>query len=147
MSDGLKLIKIQSLEKIPPWVFQLYKSTQTGQVSDTTASSSIFKDPKVVGFVFVLMVAWGFALSQGTPSFLKTPEQLNQEKGVIATDENSEKTTLSAPATAVPSCPILFLVRVVARLLVFLLILWGLALMLRWLMLQKCPCCCLFLTD
>ncbi|MFI0399167.1 MAG: zonular occludens toxin family protein [Thiolinea sp.] len=83
-------------KKIPKWVFQLYKSTQTGQVSDTSAGSNVFKDPKIIGFALVLVLALSYSLSNGVPSFMKSPEQLNAERE----QKNAEKNGLAVPPVA-----------------------------------------------
>ncbi len=41
--------------KIPKWVFKLYGSTATGVFSDTSAGSSIFKNKKFLGLLFLMI--------------------------------------------------------------------------------------------
>jgi len=48
------------VKKIKPATFQLYESTATGEVKDTEAGRSIFKNPKVIAFALFLgiMLFW-----------------------------------------------------------------------------------------
>lgn len=86
-------------KKIPQWVFSLYKSTQTGQVSDTTAGSSIFKDPKILFFIFILVVVLVYSFSMGLPSFMKGTEQLNAEREQLNAQKNGLATAPSPKAS------------------------------------------------
>lgn len=45
---------IVKFKRIKPETFKLYDSTSTGQVRDTFAGSSLFKSPKVLGFLVLL---------------------------------------------------------------------------------------------
>lgn len=47
-------------KKIPKEVFQIYGSTQTGEISDTLAGISIFSDPKIVGMLVFLALVFVF---------------------------------------------------------------------------------------
>ena len=48
------------VKRIPKWVFDLYSSTATGEVSDTVAGRNIFKDPKVIFVALLLVSIFGF---------------------------------------------------------------------------------------
>lgn len=76
--------------KIPRWVFELYQSTSTGVVSDTTAGRAFWKDPKIMGlFLFVLIVV-AILVSRGNPM------DIFKFKGVRADQDLGPNSTLQA---------------------------------------------------
>lgn len=54
--------------RIPKWVFQLYQSTATGQVTDTQAGGSVLSDPRLSLMLFVILLAVAFVFYNGLPS-------------------------------------------------------------------------------
>ncbi len=68
MSD---VLQAKPFNKVPNYVFKLYDSTTTGQVTDTIAGSSILRDPKILFFLGVI----GFCLYFGLikPEFIDKP--------------------------------------------------------------------------
>lgn len=63
------LISIRK-RKIQKWVFDLYESTTTGEVRDTQAGNSFWRDPRVLALGTVVLVAAGVVLSQGVHPIL-----------------------------------------------------------------------------
>lgn len=61
---------------IPKKVFKLYKSTTTGEVSDTIAGKPLWKDPKILVLVLGLICFWTYLLG-----FRSTPQVLSSDKG------------------------------------------------------------------
>lgn len=53
--------------KIPKWVFNLYKSTSTGVVSDTKAGLAFWKNPKIMGLFLFLALILAALISRGNP--------------------------------------------------------------------------------
>ncbi|WP_323889231.1 zonular occludens toxin family protein [Aeromonas veronii] len=70
MSD---VLQAKPFNKVPNYVFKLYDSTTTGQVTDTIAGSSILRDPKILFFLGVI----GFCLYFGLikPEFIDKPSK------------------------------------------------------------------------
>lgn len=70
MSD---VLQAKPFNKVPNYVFKLYDSTTTGQVTDTIAGSSILRDPKILFFLAVI----GFCLYFGLikPEFIDKPSK------------------------------------------------------------------------
>lgn len=54
--------------RIPKWVFQLYQSTATGQVTDTQAGGSVLSDPRLAMMIGVIALAVTFVFYNGIPS-------------------------------------------------------------------------------
>lgn len=98
--------------RIPKYVFKLYKSTQTGKVSDTKAGKSIFKEPKVLLLLSVLGLSLAYSLSNGLPSFLSGSPQAPSARvevvpGQTALDaQESIQGAAGAPASGVASAPV-----------------------------------------
>lgn len=84
--------------KIPSWVFELYKSTSTGVVSDTKAGQPFWKDPKILGLTVFVLVIVAFLVSRGNPLNIFRP------KGQLADAPSSENASLpmGPPSAAVP---------------------------------------------
>ncbi|MGY3923923.1 zona occludens toxin [Aeromonas jandaei] len=70
MSD---VLQAKPFNKVPNYVFKLYDSTTTGQVTDTIAGSSILRDPKILFFLAVI----GFCLYFGLikPEYIDKPSK------------------------------------------------------------------------
>jgi len=62
-----ELMGLQS-KKIKPFVFDLYESTSTGTVSDTLAGSPLWKNPKILGLLSLLVLLFGFLLTRPVPA-------------------------------------------------------------------------------
>lgn len=60
--------------KIPSWVFDLYKSTSTGVVSDTQAGLPFWRDPKIMGLAVFLLIVVAFLVSRGNPFNMLRPK-------------------------------------------------------------------------
>lgn len=54
-------------KRIPPYVFDLYKSTATGVVQDTTAGTSIFANPRVLLLLVIICAVFVFVFTAGLP--------------------------------------------------------------------------------
>lgn len=78
-------------KKIPNWVFDLYESTATGEVRDTLAGQSLFKNPKLLFLLLVLLGALYMAIAGGIPEFAKGAAE--------RTDTTPVDTTAQTPAT------------------------------------------------
>lgn len=65
------VLQAKPFNKVPDYVFKLYDSTTTGQVTDTIAGSSIFRDPKIL---FILAL-WGLCVFFGfiKPEYIDKP--------------------------------------------------------------------------
>lgn len=77
-------------KKIPSYVFNLYKSTATGVVRDTTAGQSIFANPRVLLLLGILLLVIVFVVSMGVPRIFsggdkKPSEQNAKTNQAIAT--------------------------------------------------------------
>lgn len=61
-SSAAHSLQTKAFNKVPSRVFKLYDSTVTGATRDTAAGSSILRDPKILGLLFLLgcCVYWGF---------------------------------------------------------------------------------------
>lgn len=57
-------------KKVPPYVFKLYDSTATGQITDTKSGLSLFKNPRVAILLTVLLLVGGFIISRPVPKVL-----------------------------------------------------------------------------
>lgn len=55
-------------KRIPAYVFDLYKSTATGVVSDTTAGQSLFANPRILLLLGILAAVLTFVFTAGLPS-------------------------------------------------------------------------------
>lgn len=84
--------------KIPSWVFELYKSTSTGVVSDTQAGRSFWKDPKIMGLSLFVLVIVAVLVSRGNPL------NVFKAKGVVAASHSSENASgpVGSPSASVP---------------------------------------------
>lgn len=101
--------------RIPKWVFQLYQSTATGQVTDTQAGGSVFSDPRLAMMIGVILLALVFVFYNGLPSIFKgapdatdpNPETDQQTPAIPSqTDTLSPQTTGAQPSkTANPHRP------------------------------------------
>ncbi|MFQ1824641.1 zonular occludens toxin family protein [Aeromonas veronii] len=80
MSD---VLQAKPFNKVPNYVFKLYDSTTTGQVTDTIAGSSILRDPKILFFLGVI----GFCLYFGLikPEFIDKPSKAPAPSPTAAT--------------------------------------------------------------
>ncbi|WP_279490808.1 zonular occludens toxin family protein [Aeromonas veronii] len=80
MSD---VLQAKPFNKVPNYVFKLYDSTTTGQVTDTIAGSSILRDPKILFFLGVI----GFCLYFGLikPEFIDKPSKAPSSSPAAAT--------------------------------------------------------------
>ncbi|WP_338429333.1 zonular occludens toxin domain-containing protein [Aeromonas jandaei] len=80
MSD---VLQAKPFNKVPNYVFKLYDSTTTGQVTDTIAGSSILRDPKILFFLGVI----GFCLYFGLikPEFIDKPSKAPEPSPAAAT--------------------------------------------------------------
>ena len=47
---------------IPSWVFDLYESTATGEISDTRSGFKFWKQPKIMILLLLFVLSWGYAL-------------------------------------------------------------------------------------
>ena len=80
-------------KKVPAYVFDLYKSTATGVVSDTTAGQSLFANPRVLLLLGILAAVLTFIFSAGLPSIFG---------GKPATPPPAPVSTGNPPALAAP---------------------------------------------
>ncbi|MFQ2150971.1 zonular occludens toxin family protein [Aeromonas jandaei] len=80
MSD---VLQAKPFNKVPNYVFKLYDSTTTGQVTDTIAGSSILRDPKILFFLGVI----GFCLYFGLikPEYIDKPSKAPTPSPAAAT--------------------------------------------------------------
>ncbi|PTT46457.1 zonular occludens toxin family protein [Aeromonas sp. HMWF016] len=80
MSD---VLQAKPFNKVPNYVFKLYDSTTTGQVTDTIAGSSILRDPKILFFLAVI----GFCLYFGLikPEYIDKPSKAPAPSPAAAT--------------------------------------------------------------
>ncbi|WP_441253995.1 zonular occludens toxin family protein [Aeromonas sp. A600556] len=80
MSD---VLQAKPFNKVPNYVFKLYDSTTTGQVTDTIAGSSILRDPKILFFLGVI----GFCLYFGLikPEYIDKPSKAPAPSPTAAT--------------------------------------------------------------
>lgn len=80
MSD---VLQAKPFNKVPNYVFKLYDSTTTGQVTDTIAGSSILRDPKILFFLGVI----GFCLYFGLikPEYIDKPSKASAPSPAAAT--------------------------------------------------------------
>ena len=80
MSD---VLQAKPFNKVPNYVFKLYDSTTTGQVTDTIAGSSILRDPKILFFLGVI----GFCLYFGLikPEYIDKPSKAPAPSPAAAT--------------------------------------------------------------
>lgn len=91
-NDGQSISNQVSVQfkKIPKKVFKLYKSTQTGSVSDTIAGKPLWKDPKVFALVFGLLCFWTYLLG-----FRSTPRAMGGDEAA-ATQAAAEAPKVSS---------------------------------------------------
>lgn len=91
--------------RIPKWVFELYQSTATGQVTDTQAGGSVLSDPRLVMMLGVILFAVAFVFYNGLPSIFTG--STNATNSTLPTDQQADFVpgqTDSLPAqTTVPS--------------------------------------------
>lgn len=81
-------------KKVPPYVFKIYDSTATGTVGDTKAGISIFKNPKIVGLLSVLLVAFVLAFYFMRDSMLfggKKPVSPDASSVAVVSQESPKK--------------------------------------------------------
>lgn len=81
-------------KKIPSYIFELYESTKTGEVSDSIAGTSIFKDPKIAGMLLFVVAIWTYLLvfadAPNAVSMGKNKDVATAEKGApLATGESA----------------------------------------------------------
>ena len=84
--------------RIPKWVFELYQSTATGQVTDTQAGGSVLSDPRLVLMLGVILLAVAYVFWNGLPSIFSSSTH--------ATDPNlstDQQTLVATAQTATPS--------------------------------------------
>lgn len=81
--------------KIPSWIFDLYKSTSTGVVSDTQAGLPFWRDPKIMGLAVFLLIVVAFLVSRGNPFNMLRP------KGALA--DAADAQNASFPVGSSPS--------------------------------------------
>lgn len=62
-------------KKVPPYVFNLYKSTATGIVQDTTAGQSLFRNPKILGLGLLVVGMFTYLASAGLPRLFSQPAE------------------------------------------------------------------------
>lgn len=91
MSD---VLQAKPFNKVPNYVFKLYDSTTTGQVTDTIAGSSILRDPKILFFLGVI----GFCLYFGLikPEFIDKPSKAPAPSPTAATTSGAVGASPSA---------------------------------------------------
>ncbi len=70
-------------KKVPPYVFELYQSTATGEIRDSEAGISIWKDTKFLGLVALLVVVLALVTYMGPPSFWKSKEPGGEKVGAV----------------------------------------------------------------
>lgn len=80
--------------KIPQWVFNLYKSTSTGVVSDTKAGLAFWKNPKIMGLFLFLVLILAALISRGNPF------SVFRAKTAASLPASAENATLSGGAAA-----------------------------------------------
>lgn len=99
-SNGLSsdLITIRG-RKIPSWVFDLYQSTSTGVVSDTTAGRPFWQDPKIIGLFLFLLLVVAFLVSRGNPLSIFRP------KGVLANPDLASTAANQNGSASSPALP------------------------------------------
>lgn len=77
-------------KKIPKFIFELYQSTKTGDVSDSMAGSPLWKDPKIGGMLFAVVCLWVYLLG-----FASTPRVLTDVKAeIVATDKEGAQVSV-----------------------------------------------------
>lgn len=91
MSD---VLQAKPFNKVPNYVFKLYDSTTTGQVTDTIAGSSILRDPKILFFLGVI----GFCLYFGLikPEFIDKPSKASAPSPAAAATTGAVGTSPTA---------------------------------------------------
>ena len=65
-----------SRKKVPPYVFKLYDSTQTGVHSQTASGFNVFKSPRFLILFVVLLAVVGFVSYLGRPRLLGGPDSV-----------------------------------------------------------------------
>ena len=93
-------------KKIPNYVFDLYKSTATGVVSDTRSGQSLFKNPKILGLLIFLSLIIGvlvylpsFNLHGNTPA--KTPVAVPAQPAGVGNSQIVHNDVAVVPAPVV----------------------------------------------
>lgn len=92
--------------RIPTWVFQLYQSTATGQVTDTQAGGSVLSDPRLAMMLGVILLAVAYVSWNGLPSIFSSsphatsPTTQTPQQAIGASGQNdplSSQTAVTSP--------------------------------------------------
>lgn len=81
-------------KKVPPYVFKLYDSTATGQITDTKSGLSLLKNPRVALLLFILLAIGGYVATRPVPKLLGGDTAANSVPG-----------NKTAPAAGVAGAP------------------------------------------
>ena len=91
--------------RIPKWVFELYQSTATGQVTDTQAGGSVLSDPRLALMLGVILLAVAYVFWNGLPSIFSSSTHATDPN--VSTDQQTiaatAQTATPSAQTAVPS--------------------------------------------
>lgn len=90
-------------KKVPPYVFKLYDSTQTGLISDTKSGFNLFKNPRVALLLGVVACVLVFVSSRPMPAVLGG----SAPSGVKAAQTTGASPSPSGPPSVpLPSAPV-----------------------------------------
>ncbi|MBF0132365.1 MAG: hypothetical protein HQL75_07230 [Magnetococcales bacterium] len=92
-------------KKVPAYVFDLYQSTKTGVVSDSSSGTPFWKSGRFLFLMAIFFSVWIFVLYQGLPSFFRAKEDRRARSGDSATSEKGmdKKAVLSSGKNGHPS--------------------------------------------
>lgn len=87
-------------KKVPSYVWKIYDSTATGKFSATKSGKSIFKDPKILFLLFILLCSLGFSFRNGFSLNLMPPVLSGKPAGAKA--DNPTSSASPVPASNIP---------------------------------------------
>jgi zona occludens toxin len=71
-----------SIERMPSWVFGVYESTTLDVARESGAGKPIWRDPKVVGLLGLVVLLFSYAGSRGVKTFESVDSQKSEGAGV-----------------------------------------------------------------
>lgn len=75
--------------RIKKYVFELYESTSTGDISDSKTGIPFWRTGHFIGLMALLIFVWSFVASMGLPTFWKKKES-EKEKKIEVFESNNE---------------------------------------------------------
>jgi len=88
-------------KKVPPYVFDIYDSTATGNFSVTKNGISLFKNPRVLALLAIILVAGGFVISAGPPRLHAGSDILADKNGAPRSSSASQVDGVGSVASGV----------------------------------------------